>query len=132
MRIYRYAHARMSRSNNGRPVYSDGSALALQRSILYRSLLGQLDYTMDSTLHLRTSFVMWYVLSPLSSASSSSLSFYQWSVQERWRRDIVQSTTGAPCLYSFFFPLHLILVCLIIIIIIFRENHTKLLTFAAR
>ena len=51
---------------------------------------------MDSTLHLRTSFVMWYVLSPLSSASSSSLSFfsflflnscgcirvYQWSVQE--------------------------------------------------
>ena len=61
---------------------------------IYRSLLGQLDF-MDSTLHLRTSFVMWYVLSPLSSASSSSLYFfnifynscgcirvYQWSVQE--------------------------------------------------
>ena len=26
---------------------------------IYRSLLGQLDYTMDSTLHLRTLFVMW-------------------------------------------------------------------------
>ena len=42
---------------------------------IYSFLLGQLDYIMDSTLHLRTSFVMWYVLSPLSSASSSSLSF---------------------------------------------------------
>ena len=41
---------------------------------IYRSLLCQLDYTKDSTLHLRTLFVMWYVLSPLSSASSSSLS----------------------------------------------------------
>ena len=61
---------------------------------IYRSLLGQLDYIIDTTLHLRTSFVMWYVLSPLSFASSSSLSFffcffpcgcirvYQWSVQE--------------------------------------------------
>ena len=43
---------------------------------IYRSLLGQLDYAMDSTLHLRTSFVMWYVLSPLSSASSSFLFFF--------------------------------------------------------
>ena len=43
---------------------------------IYRSLLGQFNYTMDSTLHLRTLFVMWYVLSPLSSASSSSLSFF--------------------------------------------------------
>ena len=41
---------------------------------IYRSLLCQLDYTKDSTLHLRTLFVMWYILSPLSSASSSSLS----------------------------------------------------------
>ena len=51
---------------------------------IYRSLLGQLDYTMDSTLHLRTSFVMWYVLSPLSSASSSSLSFFFFSSFFLW------------------------------------------------
>ena len=43
---------------------------------IYRSLLGQLDYIIDSTLHLRSSFMMWYVLSPLSYASSSSLSFF--------------------------------------------------------